>query len=146
MALQSARRIFRRSITGSKQGRRNLVGPMGPRCLQPMLRFIWRCHSPSEHEVADLGAVCSAKCATADKGKRTVFWMVVWLHDSKGVQDAIGIWSWGSQLRVGECQTATRLISRTMRACMLSHLANGYLLSAKHALNPNHRRNELHLR
>ena len=47
-----------------------------------------------------------------DKGKRTVFWMVVWLYDSKGVRDAIGIWS----------------------------------LNAKHALNPNHRRKEFHLR
>ena len=32
------------------------------------------------------------------------------MHGSKGVQDAIGIWSWGSQLRVGECQTTTRII------------------------------------
>ena len=32
------------------------------------------------------------------------------MHGSKGVQDAIDIWSWGSQLRVGECQTTTRII------------------------------------
>ena len=32
------------------------------------------------------------------------------LIDFKGVQDAIGIWSWGSQLRVGECPIITRII------------------------------------
>ena len=32
------------------------------------------------------------------------------MHGSKGVQDAIDIWSWRSQLRVGECPATTRII------------------------------------